>query len=112
MAPTPHFLISAPASPPSSPVFQIAYNDFLIAATSFFVASAIGIAKWLVGREVSRLDETLSTLQRDLADLRKVQSVCVLRDDYVAQDAILNSKIDALHRRLDQLMALMIKGGQ
>ena len=89
-------------------------NTALAAGGTGLIALFGALGKWLLGREVDRLDKTLDAHGRDLdvlkqdhigqADLDRI--VTHLEQTAIRIGDKLEAKVDAVHSRIDQVLGL------
>jgi hypothetical protein len=89
-------------------------NTAIMAGGSALMAAVVALGKWLLGREVDRLDKSLEAHARDIDMLKSDHVGQADMDrivDKVEQIATrvgdkLEAKVDAVHARIDQVIGL------
>lgn len=100
------FIAQAPPvslSPP--PTLAIGYDAIVLGVGTFILGSAIALGRALIIREIKRFETRLEYLE-------KTGPQYVTREDYVRNATVTEAKLDAVHRRLDEIMVAVMRSGQ
>lgn len=130
---------TTPNNPPQSGQISISVEQILIGSAILIGGATIGVVKWFVSRSIKEYEKTISDLESDIKRLKdeeieelkgslhnqqrtsdvrnadierrfiELNSRFVDKDDYLRHQTVTESKLDAIHRRFDELMALIIK---
>ena len=122
------YLASIPQNPvaPSAPTITVPLDFLVISGVAVALAGAVGIIKVFLGRELGNLDRKFQQLEANQKEMiakidhteknllqieTKIASNYVSSDDWIRTSAATDAKLDALHRRLDQVVMILVKGG-
>ncbi|MEX0271195.1 hypothetical protein AB3R30_18825 [Leptolyngbyaceae cyanobacterium UHCC 1019] len=112
------------APPPQQGQVTVTFEMVFFGATTIIVSSAIAMGKWLIDREAKRLANRFADLYTQLGILEgrqdgavqalsdfklSISQQLVSREDYIRHQTLTEAKMDAVHRRLDQMMTLLME---
>jgi len=113
-----------PLSPPTLGTIALPIDGIVIGAAITMATAAWGLIRWFATRSVTHTDRQFEETKRELSEIRKelgdiradsqtlrneVGANYVRRDDWVGFDATVNAKMDGLHRRFDQVFAMLME---
>jgi len=126
-----------PTEKPVDAAISVPIETAVLGSLGVVVAASAALLRWFIVRLVRQTDERLTALDSRLthvmdllAESAKQNSATnaligkqitdarlenasryVSRDDYVRSQSVNEAKLDAVHRRLDEMMALIVRRG-
>lgn len=130
---------TSPQRPPQSGQISITIEQILLGSAIAIGGVTVAVVKWFVSRSIKEYENTIDNLEGDIkrlkdeeigklkdslhnqqrtSDIRaaeterrfvELNSRFVDKDDYLRHQTVTESKLDAIHRRFDELMAIIIK---
>ncbi len=122
---------AAPPAPPSAGQIAISIEQVLLGSALAVGAATVGIVKWFVSRSIHEYETTVSVMQGKLEEVEgslhnqqrtsdarasdmerkfvELNTKFVDREDYLKHQTTTDLKLDALHRRLDEMVGMMIR---
>jgi len=120
-----------PTPPASSGQISISFEQIVLGGGVLAISAAIGFMKWFVSRSISEYESTIKSLKQEVTELEGTQhnqqrtadirsaeverrfielsTKFVDKDDYLRHQTVTDAKLDAIHRRFDELTVLIIK---
>lgn len=132
-------IATAQPNPTQSGQISISVEQILIGSAVLVGGATIGVVKWFVSRSIKGYETTIENLQAEIKRIKdeeleelkgalhnqqrtsdsrssdierrfvELNSRFVDKEDYLRHQTVTESKLDAIHRRFDELMALIIK---
>ncbi|MEI6065602.1 MAG: hypothetical protein WCQ26_13490 [Pseudanabaena sp. ELA748] len=126
------FLAQVVTPPPDPPKAQISMSieQIMLLGAGFVCTATIGLVRWFVVRSIHQHETTVNGIKEKNDGLRKDLSMqqreldqrlseidrrfvelstkFVNKEDYLRHQTITEAKLDAIHRRFDELMAIII----
>jgi hypothetical protein len=126
--------IQIPSTAPNQPPTIVSWDVLAIAGFSVITTASYGLIRWFLGRSVSQIDERLekadqdratfreslkfmkddfderfSDFTKEMGELKNLTHKYVPQDDYVRNAAVFEGKVDALHRRMDEIFLILTR---
>lgn len=120
-----------PTPPSPSGQISISVEQIILGCGVFAITATIGFVKWFVSRSISEYESTIKALKQEVTELEgaqhnqqrtnevrheeikreflSLQNKFVDKDDYLRHQTVTDAKLDAIHRRFDELTVLIIK---
>ncbi|WP_019500848.1 hypothetical protein [Pseudanabaena sp. PCC 6802] len=131
-------IVQIPTAPPASPTSSgLTWDWILIGAVTGITGISYGLIRWFLGRAIGQIDSqfdkaeehrkalegSLKYMSRDFDDrieevkeqvveLRAEANRYVPQEDYVRNAAVLEGKVDAVHRRMDEVFFILTRTKQ
>ena len=120
-----------PTPPSPSGQISISVGQIVLTCGVFAITATIGFVKWFVSRSIAEYESTIKSLKQQVIELEGAQhnqqrtaeirssevdrkfielnNKFVPKDDYVNNQVTSDLKLDSIHRRVDEMMAVILK---
>jgi hypothetical protein len=132
-------IAAAQPNPSQSGQISISVEQILIGSAVLVGGATIGVVKWFVSRSIRQYEDTNKELKTEISNLKKeikgledtlhnhqrtadfraaeidrrfieLSNKYVDREDYLKHQTTSDLKLDSLHKRLDEIMAIILRG--